>query len=262
MNIIIERKILLVFLEKPNVRIKMIKKNIPNALTLLNAVCGFCATIYILKDEFLIAFLFIIGALIADFLDGFVARLLKVQSEIGGQLDSLADAISFGVVPAVIAREVLIHNVHNYDLEIPFTLFAACIAAFSVLRLARFNIEKTDANFFMGLNTPTNTIFWMGVAIAQANSFSIIGTLTNSASAVSVTIVLSCYLLVSRIKMFSLKNFRGLLRNRWFWIFVIGALACAFFATSDALVFAVVLYVLVNLGHNVFVKKMNSNAAM
>ena len=233
----------------------MIKKNIPNALTLLNAICGFCATVYILKEDLLVAFFFIIGALLADFLDGFVARLLKLNSELGGQLDSLADAISFGVVPAAIARAILIHNVHNYDLEIPITFFAACIAAFSVLRLARFNVEKTDPNFFIGLNTPTNTIFWMGVAIAQPNSFSIIGTLTNSAAAVSIAIVLSCYLLVSRIKLFSLKNFRGLLQNYWFWIFVIGTTAFALFATSDALVFAILFYVLVNIGQNIFAKK-------
>lgn len=240
-----------------HLRIIMIKRNIPNALTLLNAIFGFCAVIYILKDDFFLAFLFIFGALIADFLDGFVARLLKVQSEIGGQLDSLADAISFGVVPAVLAREILIHNIHEYDLEIPITLFAACIAAFSVLRLARFNVEKTDPTFFTGLNTPTNTIFWMGVAIAQANSFSIIGKLANNPVAVSIAIVLSCYLLVSRIKMFSLKNFSGLLRNRWFLIFFIGAVACALFATSDALVFAILLYVLVNIGQNIFAQKNN-----
>ncbi len=225
----------------------MIKRNIPNAITLLNAIFGFGAIIYFLQHDYITGSLFIFGALIADFLDGFVARFLKVNSELGVQLDSLADAISFGAVPAVIAREVLMQNAHNSDLEIPITFFAACIAAFSILRLARFNTEKADAAHFVGLNTPTNTVFWLGVAIAQSFSFSIIGKLANSAVAVSVAIVLSCFFLVSRIKMFSLKNIGSLLKNTWFWVFIISTLLCAYFATSDVLAVAVVLYLLVNI---------------
>ncbi len=233
----------------------MIKKNIPNAITLLNAIFGFSALIYFLQHEYVTGSFFILAALIADFLDGFVARLLKVNSELGVQLDSLADAISFGAVPAVIAREVLMQNAHNSDLEIPITLFAACIAAFSVLRLARFNIEKADSAHFVGLNTPTNTVFWLGIMIAQINSLSIVGKITNSAIAISIAIVLSCFFLVSRIKMFSLKNIKGLLRNAWFWVFIIGTALCGLFATSDVLVVAVVLYVGVNIGKGLLKKK-------
>ena len=228
----------------------MIKRNIPNAITLLNAIFGFGAIIYFLQHDYIMGSLFFFSALIADLLDGFVARWLKVDSDLGVQLDSLADAISFGVVPAVIAREVLMQNAHNSDLEIPITFFAACIAAFSILRLARFNIEKADSAHFVGLNTPTNTIFWLGVALAQSFSFSIIGKLANSAGAVSVAIFLSCFFLVSRIKMFSLKNMGGLLRNVWFWTFIIGTTLSFIFATSDALAFTVVLYIAVNIGQD------------
>ena len=158
----------------------MIKKNIPNFITCLNLLCG-CIGIVFAFEGNLVWSAYMVGiAAVLDFLDGFAARILKVHSEIGKQLDSLADMVSFGVLPGVVMFNLLqqsfyyelfleywkvpLPNKFNdiwYDTTrvnyIPYIAFL--IPVFSAIRLAKFNIDTRQTNSFIGLPTPANSIF-------------------------------------------------------------------------------------------------------
>ncbi|NVN96076.1 MAG: CDP-diacylglycerol--serine O-phosphatidyltransferase [Bacteroidetes bacterium] len=140
-----------------------IKNNIPNLITLLNLFCGCLAIVAAFKTDLIIASYLIFAGAIFDYLDGTAARLLKAKSEIGKELDSLADVVSFGIVPSIIAFQLL----NKYSIDIPifqnfkFLLyFPFLIALLSAVRLAKFNIDDRQTISFLGLPTPANAIFW------------------------------------------------------------------------------------------------------
>ena len=178
---------------------------IPNMLTLGNLACGASATIAILGDgNFRLAFWLVVASAIFDFCDGFAARLLKSSSAIGVQLDSLADMVSFGLTPSVAMfcgynnaplATGLPANVVDYGAYIMLI-----IAAFSALRLAKFNIDDTQYAEFCGLPTPANGLFCLSLAmLADA------GDITFAKEAiVAISIIMAC-LLISPIRMFALK---------------------------------------------------------
>ena len=147
-----------------------IKKNIPNLITCGNLLCGCLAIVSAFQGN-LVWSAYLVGiAAVLDFLDGFVARLLKVHSEIGKQLDSLADMVTFGVVPGVIMfhllqRSILMDKSFEAVLSrdglqdfiwVPYTGFLLTI--FSCIRLAKFNIDTRQSDSFIGVPTPANTI--------------------------------------------------------------------------------------------------------
>jgi CDP-diacylglycerol--serine O-phosphatidyltransferase len=147
------------------------KKHIPNILTLLNLVSGSLALYMVLHGQSSAAIWFFAASVFFDFADGMAARLLKATSEIGKQLDSLADLVSFGLVPAAMifmilqqivapGSDVLTGGISNAHKAILFTvLFVPALAA---LRLARFNtLPSTD--YFIGLPTPAFALFWTGI---------------------------------------------------------------------------------------------------
>lgn len=131
-----------------------LKALIPNSITLTNLLFGVAALV---EDEISWAFYFVLFAAIADFFDGFAARLLGVSSEIGKQLDSLADLVSFGVVPSVFLYRILIPEFGNFA----FIAFGLSIAG--AYRLARFNTDPAQAIGFKGLPMPANGLFWMSI---------------------------------------------------------------------------------------------------
>jgi CDP-diacylglycerol--serine O-phosphatidyltransferase len=135
-----------------------LKASIPNSITLLNLLFGVAALV---EDEISWAFYFVLFAAIADFLDGFVARMLHVSSELGKQLDSLADLVSFGVVPSVFLFKLLFPELGNGA----FMSFG--LAAAGAFRLARFNTDPTQAKGFKGLPMPANGLFWMSILYVQ-----------------------------------------------------------------------------------------------
>jgi CDP-diacylglycerol--serine O-phosphatidyltransferase len=142
-------------------------------------------------------------ALILDFLDGFVARLLKISSDIGKQLDSLADVVTFGVLPSLIIYKLL----ENSDLEPSYLKYAAFVmAAASALRLAKFNIDNRQSDSFIGLPTPANALFILSLPLVLKYSDSMIALelLTNHAFLLLITL-LSAYILNAEIPLFSLK---------------------------------------------------------
>jgi CDP-diacylglycerol--serine O-phosphatidyltransferase len=179
---------------------RQIINSIPNALTSGNLFCGCIAIILAVNGDITAATYFIFVSAIFDFFDGFVARLLKVQSSLGLQLDSLADMVSFGVAPSAIIFHILSVSQKYLSIELPSFIpyIAFFIAVFSALRLAKFNIDERQTSEFRGLPTPACTLFFCG--LAHSNIFTATGFYVLFAS-----IPVFCFLLVSEIPMFSLK---------------------------------------------------------
>ena len=192
------------------------KKHIPNTITCLNLISGCIATYWAFMGDFRMALLFIIIGAAFDFFDGMTARLLHVSSPIGKELDSLADDITFGFAPSAIVFSFL----QGITAEADSTLFtlssilpylAFVMAAFSALRLAKFNLDERQALGFIGLPTPANALFWSAL-IGGLNDFWMAAD-DSEIDALSSTLpplillgtFISCYLLVSEIPMFALK---------------------------------------------------------
>lgn len=169
----------------------MLKKHIPNSITCCNLICGCLATLMASRGDFELALGFMVSGAIFDFFDGFVARLLKVSSPIGKELDSLADVVTFGVAPSMMLWSAL-DNMHLPYL-VPFIAFL--LAAFSALRLAKFNLDERQTTSFLGLPTPANALFWASLLMWEVPAF----------PATCLLLLLSCWLLVSEVPMFAMK---------------------------------------------------------
>ena len=175
------------------------KKHIPNTITCCNLISGCIATYYAFQGDFEIALLFIVIGAIFDFFDGMSARLLGVSSPIGKELDSLADDITFGFAPSAIIFSYLC----TFHIHLPFVPFLAFImAAFSALRLAKFNLDERQALGFIGLPTPANALFW-GSLIAGAGQW--MSEWTYAPYIIVAGIFISSYLLIAEVPMFALK---------------------------------------------------------
>ena len=177
------------------------KKHIPNTITCCNLVSGCIATYYAFQSNYLMALLFIIIGAVFDFFDGMTARLLHVSSPIGKELDSLADDITFGFAPSAIVFSFL----NSFHIHLPFVPFLAFVmAAFSALRLAKFNLDERQALGFIGLPTPANALFW-GSLIVGLNDSSLFTLHSSLSYLILLGTFISSYLLVSEIPMFALK---------------------------------------------------------
>ena len=176
-----------------------IKKHIPNTITCCNLISGCIATYWAFSGNYEMALLFIIIGAVFDFFDGMSARLLGVSSPIGKELDSLADDITFGFAPSAIIFSYLC-TFHIHLLFVPFLAFV--MAAFSALRLAKFNLDERQALGFIGLPTPANALFW-GALIVGAGDW--ISTLPYAPYLILLGSFISCYLLIAEIPMFALK---------------------------------------------------------
>ena len=134
------------------------KKHIPNIITLGNLFCGLMAIQQSFSWLYPLALLFVLGGLFLDFFDGFAARLLKVSGEMGKQLDSLADMVTFGVAPSFIIYRFLteINTLEGLGEYLPYSAFL--IAILSAVRLAKFNISTNQTDEFIGLPTPANAL--------------------------------------------------------------------------------------------------------
>jgi CDP-diacylglycerol--serine O-phosphatidyltransferase len=182
------------------------KKYIPNFITCLNLISGCFSTFFAIKGMLEIASLFILVAAVFDFLDGFFARLLKVQSPIGVDMDSLADLCSFGIAPAMILLTWMQQCLLNQPLALQESMarylvyIAFIIPALSAVRLAKFNHDERQRNDFIGLATPANALF-LGFLHFISETLTIV---TNFWVLVALAIIFSL-LLVSDLNMFSLK---------------------------------------------------------
>ncbi|MCI6554989.1 MAG: CDP-diacylglycerol--serine O-phosphatidyltransferase [Prevotella sp.] len=226
-------------------------RNIPNTITCCNLISGCIATLSAFMGEIHMALLWIIIGAIFDFFDGMSARLLHVSSPIGKELDSLADDITFGMAPAAIVfYEMGIMEYPAFLAPVqPYMPFVAfLIAAFSALRLAKFNLDERQAMGFIGLPTPANALFWGALLVGAGD---IIENTTWMVPVVIVMILLSCWLLVSEIPMFALKfKHWGWKGNEVKYLFLITCvpLLIVFGVTAFAIIIAwyVLLSALVN----------------
>ena len=175
------------------------KKHIPNTITCCNLISGCISTYFAFLSDYRMALLFIVIGAVFDFFDGMVARLLNVSSPIGKELDSLADDITFGFAPSAIVFSFLC-SFHIHLFFIPFLAFI--MAAFSALRLAKFNLDTRQALGFIGLPTPANALFW-GSLIVGINDSGF--TFDGMEWGILAGTFLSCYLLIAEIPMFALK---------------------------------------------------------
>lgn len=184
--------------------LQAIKNNIPNAITCTNLLCGSLAIIAAFHplDDVLpgwqgykVGFVLIALAAVADFLDGFAARLLKAVSPLGKELDSLSDNVSFGLAPAMILYNMMLAAGCNPWLSL-VTLFIPIMGA---LRLARFNVDENQGTTFTGLPIPANAIFWIGFTHYYASHHSLNQWLV-AAIVIGVSLLMVC-----NLRMFSLK---------------------------------------------------------
>ena len=180
------------------------KKHIPNTITCLNLISGCIATYFAFQGHYQDALLFIVIGAVFDFFDGMSARLLHVSSEIGKELDSLADDITFGFAPSAMVFSFL-GSFHIHLTFVPFLAFV--IAAFSALRLAKFNLDERQTLGFIGLPTPANALFWgaLIVSLDFQTWFEPYKLPEYWLYIILALIPISCYLLVSEIPMFALK---------------------------------------------------------
>lgn len=190
-----------------------IKPHLPNAVTALNLVCGCIAINYVFPDaqgydNWVYASLFILAAAVCDFFDGLVARALHVSSELGKQLDSLADVVSFGVAPSFLLMKML-EKADQWSL-VPFsvniTKYAALlVAVFSAVRLAKFNIDTRQSHHFIGLPTPANAMLIASLPLIIEFADGRYDFIMLSPWFLFPLIFLSSYLLVSPLPLIALK---------------------------------------------------------
>ncbi len=231
-----------------------IRSSIPNAFTLSNTFLACLAIIYIFEDKLYLASMLILIAAVIDFLDGFVARLLGVSSELGKQLDSLSDMVMFGVVPGFVMYHLLYNNEANFgSYTYLYALSAFLIPITAAIRLGRFNIKEPDKEAsFIGLPTPSTAIFIAAIPIILLGEGSYMRSLfTNQYVLYTVVFTLS-FLSISNIKMFSLKfksfNWPA---NKIRYIMLILSLALIITFKYVAIPFIILLYVFLSLINNI-----------
>ena len=171
-------------------------KNIPNLFTITNLILGFlCILNVFVKNDFEIIYVFYC-CLILDFLDGFTARKLSLTSEFGKQIDSLADLVSFGILPSIIIYDYFDSN--NFNLFLKYSSILILVS--SSIRLARFNLSEESNNFFIGLPTPANALFFISLIYYQGNL-----KIYFDEYVILALILFFSFLMVSNLKFISLK---------------------------------------------------------
>jgi len=239
-----------------------IRKHIPNMITCLNLLFGCFSIVMAISGELTTAAYLIGVAAVLDFLDGMAARLLKVISGFGKELDSMADMVSFGVAPAILVFHILLSAnqlpvviIYGNINIIPF--FAFMITLFSALRLARFNIDTRQKEDFLGLPVPANALFFASFPLIIKNYNDLCSCLqpfhyifTNAYFYLSLTVVFSL-LLVSNMPLFSLKvkNLKFKENSyRYFLLFL--SLAMLIIFKFLAVPFIVIIYIILSLIKN------------
>ena len=178
-------------------------KYLPDTITCLNLISGSVAIIFAFRDDFDMALAMIVLAAVFDFLDGLAARLFHAYSDMGKELDSLADTVSFGLAPSLILYNWLAgftSGIHPYVCYIPLL-----IAAFSALRLAKFNLDTRQSESFLGLPVPASALFAASLAAFAGHYEHIANTLLANNWVIPAVSLILCALLVSELPMFSMK---------------------------------------------------------
>ena len=250
--------VLFVFLSRKINSMKLF--TIPNYLTLLNLSCGVLSSIFIISSNgnvttttVSIVMIFMIISLVADFLDGMVARLMGIGSPIGKELDSLADCISFGVVPGLMLF-AMFNNIATdfiYETETlkisALSLFALLVPAFSALRLAKFNLDEDQATYFKGLATPSNTLFIFSIFSIFFNNGKIINPEIDPYLLIAISVIFSIMLIID-LPLFAFK-FKGLgwQENNYKYIFLIITIGLLTAFQIAAIPFVILIYIIISI---------------
>ena len=237
-----------------------IKKHIPNLITLLNLFSGCIALVFALNKDFDLAFYFVCLGIFLDFFDGFFARLFKVSSPLGLQLDSLADMVTSGVVPGVVMYQMIANSsafpTMNSDVVFyPFLGFIITLG--SCYRLANFNIDTRQTDSFIGLPTPANALFILSLPLVlkYSDSIIILEVLTNHWLLMVITLF-SAYILNAEIPLFSLKIKKfNITDNVLQIVFLSLSLLFLLFFEYLGIPMVIIFYVLLSVLNNTFLKK-------
>lgn len=234
------------------------KTHIPNFITLLNLFCGCIAVVFAVMNRLELAAIFVFLGIFFDFLDGFAARMLRVTSEIGIQLDSLADMVTSGVVPGIVMFQLLnMAQKEGWNLDLfgmhtdvgLLPLFGFIITLASAYRLARFNVDENQVMSFKGLPTPANAllILSMPLILLYQNNDVLNSIILNQWFLIGLTI-LSAFLLNSGIELFALKfSGLGFKENGVKYLFLIGSLVLLLTLKFLAIPIVVLFYILSSL---------------
>jgi CDP-diacylglycerol--serine O-phosphatidyltransferase len=244
---------------------KIIAKGLPSFITSLALISG-CISVVIstTRGDLTLAGYFVLISAALDFVDGMAARLLHSISEFGKQLDSLADVISFGVAPAMILYRLILHSFTGGSLpeagdllrwQVVILYSPFLVAAFSALRLAKFNLDLKQVKNFRGLPTPANALFIIALGFASESRFPFMQEMAYNLPFLLVTIVLSCFMLVCNLPMFSLKlaSF-GLKENSLRYLLVVCSVLLLAIFWLPALSAIILIYILLSIVDNWLVK--------
>lgn len=222
----------------------------------MNLLCGVMGVILTFQGALDLAFYLMIAASVFDFMDGFAARMLKAYSAMGKELDSLADLISFGLLPSLMIYRRLVEG----GMTGFWTYIPVIICIFSALRLAKFNVDERQSENFIGLATPACAMICGSFAvIAHYDLNNIVGIFTESTWMIPAGSVILSYLLVSEIPMFSMKFKKDAPADlKWIRLAFITVAVVALVATmiivqpathavSHAVLFIFIAYILMNL---------------
>ena len=236
-----------------------IKNNLANAITLGNLFSGCVGAVHLILGDYQTTAICIILSLVLDFFDGFVARALKANSNLGTQLDSLADMVSFGLIPGLTIFVSLLEVENSNSLNFIdygyfllkehrwISYFGFIITLFSCLRLAIFNLDEDQKYYFKGLNTPSNTILIFGLFFAHKESVAFSFLFENEFYLLLLTAI-SSWLLISPIKMIAMKFKSMKLQDNYPKIaLLIGAVFIAILFKTVGIPLIIIYYIIISL---------------
>lgn len=237
---------------------RKIVAQIPNFITSLNLVSGSLAVIFAVDGHLIWAGVFICVAAIFDFMDGFAARLLKAYSEVGKQLDSLADVVSFGLAPGAILFTLLefslfgknqpIYEISGQWYEWLILFSAFLVPVFGAIRLAKFNVNTSTESFFRGLPIPANGLLWasLGLILQSPGNQEMFQLVYSTKNLLALGIITSG-LMVINLPMFSLKFSSLKIKDNWYrYVFILIAVGLIVAFQFFGLAFAIFAYIILN----------------
>jgi len=235
----------------------MIKKHIPNLLTLGNLFCGTIAAIFAVESNFTSAALFVVLGIFFDFLDGFVARLLKVSGDLGTQLDSLADMVTSGVVPGIVMYKLMQYNLYDTpdlfdDSILGISLIGLILTLGACYRLAKFNLDTRQTDSFIGLPTPAMCLFVVSLPLIQEYSDIefVQNLISNNYFLIAITLVLT-YLMNAELPLFSLKFKDSSFKKNWIiYLFLVLSLTLILLINYLSIPIIITLYVVLSIFKN------------
>jgi CDP-diacylglycerol--serine O-phosphatidyltransferase len=232
------------------------KRHIPNLLTLLNLACGTSAIVLSLEGQWRWAVYLILIASVLDFLDGFAARMLNAYSETGKQLDSLADMVTFGILPAVFIYTLFkslflnqaegISSLHD-SLQGIVLVSVLIVPTLSAIRLARYNTDSGDGSFFQGLPAPAHALFWTGIFWQFMQSGTLFGTPLNLYFLWAIMFIMAFHMVLP-VPMYSLKFSHFRIRgNLVRYLLILSALVILLLTGLSGLSLVILTYILLSL---------------